>query len=42
LETELHSALVRARAQGEPAADRDPLALGLMLLVLLLRVAVTP
>ncbi|MEU0603485.1 TetR family transcriptional regulator [Streptomyces sp. NPDC006393] len=35
LETLLHSALVRARAQGELAADRDPLALARMLLVLL-------
>ncbi|WP_369389027.1 TetR/AcrR family transcriptional regulator [Streptomyces sp. CG1] len=35
LETLLHSALVRARAQGELAADRDPLALARTLLVLL-------
>ncbi|KUN32433.1 TetR family transcriptional regulator [Streptomyces corchorusii] len=35
VETLLHSALVRARAQGELAADRDPLALARMLLVLL-------
>ncbi|GHE67820.1 TetR family transcriptional regulator [Streptomyces spiralis] len=35
LETLLHSALVRARAQGELAGDRDPLALARMLLVLL-------
>ncbi|MFE9359271.1 TetR/AcrR family transcriptional regulator [Streptomyces olivaceoviridis] len=35
VETLLHSALVRARAQGELAGDRDPLALARMLLVLL-------
>ncbi|MEU9477779.1 TetR family transcriptional regulator [Streptomyces sp. NPDC048191] len=35
VETLLHSALARARAQGELAADRDPLALARMLLVLL-------
>ncbi|MEV0577479.1 TetR/AcrR family transcriptional regulator [Streptomyces sp. NPDC050392] len=35
LETLLHSALVRARAQGELPADRDPRALSRMLLVLL-------
>ncbi|MES9519459.1 TetR/AcrR family transcriptional regulator [Streptomyces capoamus] len=35
LETLLHSALVRARAQGELAGDRDPLALARLLLVLL-------
>ncbi len=35
LETLLHSALVRARTQGELAADRDPLALARMLLVLM-------
>ena len=35
LETVLHSALVRAQAQGELAAGRDPLALARMLLVLL-------
>lgn len=35
LESVLHSALVRARAQGELPADRDPLALARMLLVLL-------
>ncbi|MFF7276511.1 TetR family transcriptional regulator [Streptomyces griseorubiginosus] len=35
LETVLHSALVRARAQGELPADRDPQALARMLLVLL-------
>lgn len=35
LETVLHSALVRARAQGELPADRDPLTLARMLLVLL-------
>ncbi len=35
LETVLHSALIRAQAQGELAADRDPLALARMLLVLL-------
>ncbi|MGI5454645.1 TetR/AcrR family transcriptional regulator [Streptomyces sp. CA-249302] len=35
LETVLHSALVRAQAQGELPADRDPLALARMLLVLL-------
>ncbi|WP_225821172.1 TetR/AcrR family transcriptional regulator [Streptomyces naphthomycinicus] len=35
LETLLHSALVRARAQGELAGDRDPQALARMLLVLL-------
>ncbi|MEV6805449.1 TetR family transcriptional regulator [Streptomyces sp. NPDC051132] len=35
VETLLHSALVRARAQGELAADRDPAALARMLFVLL-------
>jgi TetR/AcrR family transcriptional repressor of nem operon len=35
LETLLHSALVRAQAQGELAEGRDPLALARMLLVLL-------
>ncbi|MGW2515773.1 TetR/AcrR family transcriptional regulator [Streptomyces sp. NPDC001617] len=35
LETVLHSTLLRAQAQGELAADRDPLALARMLLVLL-------
>ncbi|WP_030933873.1 TetR/AcrR family transcriptional regulator [Streptomyces sp. NRRL S-646] len=35
LETVLHSALVRAQAQGELPADRDPLTLARMLLVLL-------
>jgi TetR/AcrR family transcriptional repressor of nem operon len=35
LETVLHSALVRAQAQGELPAGRDPLALARMLLVLL-------
>ncbi|MET8767997.1 helix-turn-helix domain-containing protein [Streptomyces sp. NPDC004658] len=35
VETLLHSALVRARAGGELAGDRDPLALARMLLVLL-------
>ncbi|MFE7272958.1 TetR/AcrR family transcriptional regulator [Streptomyces sp. NPDC057623] len=35
LETVLHAALVRARAQGELPADRDPLTLARMLLVLL-------
>ncbi|MFF8279195.1 TetR/AcrR family transcriptional regulator [Streptomyces lateritius] len=35
VETLLHSALVRARAQGELPADRDPRALARMLLVLL-------
>lgn len=35
LETVLHSALVRAQAQGELPPDRDPLALARMLLVLL-------
>ncbi|MFH8805377.1 TetR/AcrR family transcriptional regulator [Streptomyces sp. NPDC017936] len=35
LETLLHSALVRAQAQGELPAGRDPLALSRMLLVLL-------
>ncbi|MEO3753280.1 TetR/AcrR family transcriptional regulator [Streptomyces sp. B6B3] len=35
LETPLHSALVRARAQGELPEDRDPRALARMLLVLL-------
>ncbi|MGW0880623.1 TetR/AcrR family transcriptional regulator [Streptomyces sp. NPDC002671] len=35
LETLLHSALVRAQAQGELAGDRDPQALARMLLVLL-------
>jgi TetR/AcrR family transcriptional regulator, transcriptional repressor for nem operon len=35
LETPLHSALVRAQAQGELAADRDPRALARMLFVLL-------
>ncbi|HEX5291961.1 MAG TPA: TetR/AcrR family transcriptional regulator [Streptosporangiaceae bacterium] len=35
LETALTSALVRAQAQGELAADRDPRALGRMLLVLM-------
>jgi TetR/AcrR family transcriptional repressor of nem operon len=35
LETVLHSALVRARAQGELGEGRDPLALARMLLVLL-------
>lgn len=35
LETVLHSALVRAQAQGELSADRDPLTLARMLLVLL-------
>ncbi|MFE9779388.1 TetR/AcrR family transcriptional regulator [Streptomyces sp. NPDC005775] len=35
LETLLHSALVRARAQGELSGDRDPRALARMLLVLL-------
>ncbi|GAA5203849.1 TetR/AcrR family transcriptional regulator [Streptomyces sp. BB1-1-1] len=35
LETVLHSTLVRARAQGELPADRDPLTLARMLLVLL-------
>ncbi|MGW3205185.1 TetR/AcrR family transcriptional regulator [Streptomyces sp. NPDC001135] len=35
LETLLHSALVRAQAQAELAADRDPLALARTLLVLL-------
>ncbi|MER7180115.1 helix-turn-helix domain-containing protein [Streptomyces hyaluromycini] len=35
VETVLHTALVRARAQGELPADRDPLALARTLLVLL-------
>ncbi|AZM62434.1 MULTISPECIES: TetR/AcrR family transcriptional regulator [unclassified Streptomyces] len=35
METALHAALVRARAQGELPADRDPLTLARMLLVLL-------
>ncbi|MGX1267209.1 TetR/AcrR family transcriptional regulator [Streptomyces phaeoluteigriseus] len=35
LETPLHSALVRAQAQGELSEDRDPRALARMLLVLL-------
>ncbi|MFE1023368.1 TetR/AcrR family transcriptional regulator [Streptomyces sp. NPDC058818] len=35
LETVLHSTLARARAQGELPADRDPLTLARMLLVLL-------
>ncbi|WP_330267072.1 TetR/AcrR family transcriptional regulator [Streptomyces griseorubiginosus] len=35
METVLHSALVRAQAQGELPADRDPQALARMLLVLL-------
>lgn len=35
IETPLHSALVRAQAQGELARDRDPRALARMLLVLL-------
>ncbi|UFQ15470.1 MULTISPECIES: TetR/AcrR family transcriptional regulator [Streptomyces] len=35
VETLLHSALVRAQAQGELPADRDPLTLARMLLVLL-------
>ncbi|MFJ4778219.1 TetR/AcrR family transcriptional regulator [Streptomyces sp. NPDC088762] len=35
IETLLHSALVRARAQGELPADRDPRALARMLLVLM-------
>jgi TetR/AcrR family transcriptional repressor of nem operon len=35
LETVLHSALVRAQAQGELPAERDPLTLARMLLVLL-------
>ncbi|MGW0815996.1 TetR/AcrR family transcriptional regulator [Streptomyces viridiviolaceus] len=35
LEAVLHSALARARSQGELPADRDPLALARMLLVLL-------
>ncbi|GGS44511.1 MULTISPECIES: TetR/AcrR family transcriptional regulator [Streptomyces] len=35
LETLLHSALVRARAQGELPADRDPLAVARTLLVLM-------
>lgn len=35
LETVLHSALVRAQTQGELPADRDPLTLARMLLVLL-------
>ncbi|MET9965793.1 TetR/AcrR family transcriptional regulator [Streptomyces sp. NPDC006356] len=35
LETVLHSALIRAQAQGELPADRDPLTLARMLLVLL-------
>ncbi|RST10037.1 TetR/AcrR family transcriptional regulator [Streptomyces sp. WAC05374] len=35
VETVLHSALARARAQGELAADRDPRALARMLLVLM-------
>ncbi|MGW0937725.1 TetR/AcrR family transcriptional regulator [Streptomyces sp. NPDC002666] len=35
LEAPLHAALVRARAQGELAGDRDPRALARMLLVLL-------
>ncbi|MEV5345365.1 TetR/AcrR family transcriptional regulator [Streptomyces achromogenes] len=35
IETLLHSALVRAQAQGELAADRDPLALARTLFVLL-------
>ncbi|KUN05188.1 TetR family transcriptional regulator [Streptomyces yokosukanensis] len=35
LETLLHSALVRAQAQGELGADRDPLALARTLLVLM-------
>ncbi|OIJ64923.1 TetR/AcrR family transcriptional regulator [Streptomyces mangrovisoli] len=35
LETVLHTALVRAREQGELPADRDPLTLARMLLVLL-------
>ncbi|MCL8013515.1 TetR/AcrR family transcriptional regulator [Streptomyces sp. AS02] len=35
LETVLHSTLVRARAQGELPADRDPLTLARLLLVLL-------
>ncbi|MFJ8595205.1 TetR/AcrR family transcriptional regulator [Streptomyces sp. NPDC093598] len=35
LETLLHSALIRARAQGELPADRDPLTLARMLLVLM-------
>jgi TetR/AcrR family transcriptional repressor of nem operon len=35
IETSLHSALVRARAQGELSADRDPRTLARMLLVLM-------
>ncbi|MGJ5751264.1 TetR family transcriptional regulator [Streptomyces puniciscabiei] len=35
IETALHSALVRAQAQGELPADRDPLVLARMLLVLM-------
>ncbi|MBP0459001.1 TetR/AcrR family transcriptional regulator [Streptomyces montanisoli] len=35
IETSLYSALIRARAQGELAADRDPRALARMLLVLM-------
>ncbi|GHI07915.1 TetR family transcriptional regulator [Streptomyces cellostaticus] len=35
IETALHSALVRAQAQGELPADRDPLTLARMLLVLM-------
>ncbi|MGW0463789.1 TetR/AcrR family transcriptional regulator [Streptomyces sp. NPDC003027] len=35
IETLLHAALVRARAQGELSADRDPRALARMLLVLM-------
>lgn len=35
LETPLHSALIRAQAQGELPGDRDPRALARMLLVLL-------
>ncbi|MFF3642212.1 TetR/AcrR family transcriptional regulator [Streptomyces sp. NPDC002564] len=35
IETLLHSALVRARAQGELPADRDPLTLARMLLVVM-------
>ncbi|MFF9085294.1 TetR/AcrR family transcriptional regulator [Streptomyces sp. NPDC014991] len=41
LETLLHSALVRAQAQGELAGDRDPPALARLLLVLLQGLRVT-
>jgi TetR/AcrR family transcriptional repressor of nem operon len=41
LETALTSALIRARAQGELAADRDPRALARFLLVLLQGIRVT-